>query len=381
MRRPILRITPLLMSLCLAWQVDAVVAQIPAPIAPVAPPPTLWSWLGVPQNPAYSASSRLGNSFNSSGNYPGAEATPRLLPITAPQNLKSQNPAIKAAAEIKMENDKAAQKIKAIKYLGTVGCGSCAEGAAEALLAALDDCTEAVRYEAVKAILKTASCQTDRCAKRRIRSLKTCHEAFEDAKAAHLNRFALFKKSLHGKAPPSGETAKSKRRGYGDDCLPPDCDRNACGCGEHGCCNSDTLNKLSSIVYERDDRGCYKEPSARVRAMALEAMRACNPNPRPAGPEEVPAGPVMEEIPAGPVDAKETAPETGKETAPDALRSPRKESLPPKEPLPTSETSREESVLERTPTTSVSSPRRSSAAMSIRNPFRDPSATVRGQLR
>lgn len=36
-------------------------------------------------------------------------------------------------------------------------------------------------------------------------------------------------------------------------------------------------------------------------------MRACNPNPRPAGPEEVPAGPVMEEIQAGPVDAKETA--------------------------------------------------------------------------
>ena len=118
------------MSLCLAWQVDAVVAQIPAPMAPVAPPPTLWSWLGVPQNPAYSASSRLGNSFNSSGNYPGAEATPRLLPITDPQNLKSQNPAIKAAAEIKMENDKAAQKIKAIKFLGTVGCGPCAEGAA-----------------------------------------------------------------------------------------------------------------------------------------------------------------------------------------------------------------------------------------------------------
>jgi len=89
----------------------------------------------------------------------------------------------------------------------------------------------------------------------------------------------------------------------------------------------------------------------------------------------------MEEIPAGPVDAKETAPETGKETAPDALRSPRKELLPPKEPLPTSGTSREESVLKRTPTTSVSSPLQNPAATSIRNPFREPSATVRGQLR
>ncbi len=359
MRRHFQLIAFFAVGVLLGGPAGAVRAQIlaPAPVVPMAPaaPRTLWNWLGVPPNPGSSMSSGFGNAINSSGNYPGAEALPRLLPITAPQNLKSTNPAIKAAAEIKMENDKAAQKIKAIKYLGSVGCGSCAEGAAEALLAALDDCTEAVRYEAVKAILNTADCQSDRCAQRRVRRLKTCGERLSEAKAASMKKIALFKKRLHGKAPPDGKTSKSQRPGYGDDCMPPDCDRTACGCSDRQCCSTDTLNKLSAIVYERDDRGCYKEPSARVRAMALEAMRACNPNPRAALPEEVPPGPIVEEIPAGPLGEKETAPEPGKETAPESP-SRRKEALPvpeqasfvnPSLPLPANPLRQPASVLQR----------------------------------
>jgi hypothetical protein len=69
-----------------------------------------------------------------------------VKPLADPANLNSDNPAIKAAAEIKTEEDLAPQKIKAIRYLSTIACG-CYPQVRPALLAALDDCTEEVRYE------------------------------------------------------------------------------------------------------------------------------------------------------------------------------------------------------------------------------------------
>ena len=83
--------------------------------------------------------------------------------IADPANLESDNPAIKAAAKIKKEQDLEKQKIKAIKYLSTVGCG-CYPGVREALLAALDDCTEEVRLEAAIAFCKAAGSCCDQCA-------------------------------------------------------------------------------------------------------------------------------------------------------------------------------------------------------------------------
>jgi len=80
---------------------------------------------------------------------------PPVTPLADPANLESANPAIKAAAEIKTEADLAPQKIKAIRYLSTIGCG-CYPQVRPALLAALDDCTEEVRYEAALAFCRTA---------------------------------------------------------------------------------------------------------------------------------------------------------------------------------------------------------------------------------
>ena len=89
--------------------------------------------------------------------YPELEATPPLLAITDPANLSEDAPpTAQAAAEIKAQEDAAAQKIKGIRYLATIGCGGCYPGVEEALLEALEDCTEAVRYEVVLAIRKTA---------------------------------------------------------------------------------------------------------------------------------------------------------------------------------------------------------------------------------
>ena len=119
--------------------------------AAAAPPPaTLWNFLGIPQG-----THKIRDALtNQNGNNPQRERLPALKQIANPANLNSPNPAIKAAAKIKAEADLAPQKIKAIKYLATVCCG-CAKNkddVKDALLDALDDCTEDVRYEAAMAL-------------------------------------------------------------------------------------------------------------------------------------------------------------------------------------------------------------------------------------
>jgi hypothetical protein len=79
--------------------------------------------------------------------------------------LASDVPAISKAAEIKAEEDLAPQKIAALRYLATIGCGGCYKSVEDAFLAALDDCTEVVRYEAVKALRDTSTCACQFCNK------------------------------------------------------------------------------------------------------------------------------------------------------------------------------------------------------------------------
>jgi hypothetical protein len=124
--------------------------QTPPPATP-ASPTTLWQFLGIPQACDKLQAAHL----NKLGNSPDKEVKPPLKSLADPSNLQSPNPAIKKAAEVKQEEDLAPQKIKAIKYLATIACG-CHPGVREALLAALDDCTEAVRYEAALAFCKSA---------------------------------------------------------------------------------------------------------------------------------------------------------------------------------------------------------------------------------
>ena len=156
---------------------------------------------------------------------------------------------IKAAAKIKTEEDLAQQKIKAIKYLATIGCG-CYPGVKDALLAALEDCTEEVRYEGALAFCEAA----------------------------------------------------------GNPCKQ---------CNQSGCCAADVMTKLREMAYGQDDKCCFTEPSARVRAMAASALKRCQqihpPGPQPAAPEgggELPIeAPLPEpqpgEVPVNPVTATE----------------------------------------------------------------------------
>ena len=104
----------LLLGPCLAN-----VATAQAPLPPPAPVPTIWDKLGVGEFDNCFQSKFI----NANGNHPGLEHKPLLKKIADPANLQSDNPAIKAAAQVKQQEDLAPQKIKAIKYLATMGCG------------------------------------------------------------------------------------------------------------------------------------------------------------------------------------------------------------------------------------------------------------------
>jgi hypothetical protein len=129
-----------------------VMAQLPPPPPP---PTTLWSFLGIPQ--AY-RSIRDGRS-NRNGNRPQAERKPPLKAIADPKNLESPDPAIKKAAEVKMAEDLKQQKIKAVRYLASIGCGCYNRDGSitDALLKSMDDCTEDVRLATVRAIAVAAA--------------------------------------------------------------------------------------------------------------------------------------------------------------------------------------------------------------------------------
>lgn len=206
-------------------------------------PPTLWSFLGIP-----AASKIHAQLFNRHGNLPFLEMKPPLKAIADPANLKSDVPAIKAAAEIKQAEDLKKQKIKAIKYLSKIGCGCYDkdEKVTKALMAAMEDCTEEVRLEAVKAIA--------------------------DA-------------------------------GAGEMCAQ---------CKQRSCCNQKIVDLLAKIAYERDEDGCCFERSERVRQAAARALKICcaGQGGPPAEPEpRAPEGPAPERrIEPGPEDAAPAPP-------------------------------------------------------------------------
>ncbi|HWC88414.1 MAG TPA: HEAT repeat domain-containing protein, partial [Pirellulales bacterium] len=157
-----------------------IVAVQPA-AAPASPPCTIWQFLGVP-GIAKGACGIISCVQNRLGTlFPGLEAKPPLLAITDPANAQSSNPAVSAAAGAKADEDAAPQKVKAINYLGTIGCGGCYPEVQDALLAALDDCTEAVRFAAVNALRGTACGQCKVCRKKSCCSPKVMEKLYKVA--------------------------------------------------------------------------------------------------------------------------------------------------------------------------------------------------------
>lgn len=220
-----------------------------AAVSPAPTPPTLWSFLGIPQG----VKKVQGALTNRRGNHPRAEPKDALKALNDPANLESPDAAIKRAAEIKKAEDLKPQKLKAIKYLASIGCGCYDKDGSvtDALVAAAEDCTEEVRLATMQQIQAAA---TGKCCS---------------------------------------------------------------NCGQVCCCNDKMLKKLAQIAYERDEFGCYSEPSKRVRGAAATALAACCPGSVPLEillekPEQVAPEPEPEPVPEREKQEEDILPEREK---------------------------------------------------------------------
>ncbi len=188
--------------------------------------PTIWHRLGVPQSVGRYKLFRESR-VNRKGNRPEREAKPKLLKLTDPANLEPGAPEmLKAAAEIKKQEDLAPQKLKALKYIATIGCGCYDKGdlVQNALIEALSDCTPAVRKEALNTIMAQVSGDCCNC------------------------------------------------------CCPS-------ACNSKSCCTRKLYDRLEEMAIKTDDTGCPVEPDPAVRAMAMRVLNAC-PVPPPEEEEE-----------------------------------------------------------------------------------------------
>jgi hypothetical protein len=213
-------------------------------------PTTIWSFMGVP------------NPF-------GANAAAQQSP----------NPAIQAAAKAKAAKHEICKKKAAIQYLAGLGCTPEHPEVMPALLAAMGDPDEQVRYEAVKAVLQTAEvCQSPE-QKKATRKAKGMSETCKDWKKACEKQVCDALDRLCGKAPPKEHDHKLKKAiksKLGGECDDPS--KEDCPCAERrgACCSPEMRDKLMKLAYGRDDMGCFLEPSKRVRDLAEQAFNACN---------------------------------------------------------------------------------------------------------
>lgn len=234
----------LLREICVVMSLCAAIALVAAPVHGQAPPPTLSSFLGI-----------------------GADQ-------------QSSNPAIQAAAKAKAAKHQICKKKKAIQYLAGMGCSPEHPEVGAALLAAMSDPDEPVRYEAVKAVLQTAAeCQSPE-QKKAARKALGFGESLCDAKKKCEKKFCDCIDVLCGKAPPPEPKHKHKKlkdmfKSQDDAACDPkaDCPQ---GNGKGPCCSPDMRAKLMELAYGRDEKGCFLESSSRVREVAELALKACN---------------------------------------------------------------------------------------------------------
>ncbi len=192
--------------------------------------PTLWHQLGVPQTFGRWRQYREAR-VNRDGLSPEKEKKPQLLKLTDPANLKPEAPKmIQAAAKMKNDQDLAPQKLKALRYICSIGC-SCynkksADMVTNALMEAMEDCTLSVRKAAIQAVLANASGQS-----------------------------------------------------------PCSCSAEGPSCNAKSCCSPKLQKLLKKIAFDMDDNGCYFEPDASVRSMAEQALNLCPPIKEDSGSE------------------------------------------------------------------------------------------------
>ena len=208
-----------------------------------------------------------GATSNRHGNNPQCEPKPPLKAIADPKNLESKDPAIKKAAEVKQAEDLKKQKIKAVKYLAQIGCG----------------CYDIDGGVTAALVVSAGDCTEDV----RYETIKAIKDAAE------------------------GECCSK--------------------CGKVCCCNKEVLTKLAAMAYDRDDSGCYIEPSERVREIAAETLEVCCPNdtlPMIVEEKKEPPAPEPEKSEDEEVEAPEAEADADAEALPDLDLDTDEEALP-----------------------------------------------------
>jgi hypothetical protein len=158
--------------------------------------------------------------------------------------------AMALANQLKKEEKKVPLKVRAIKYLGTLDC-QCYPEIVDALLASLDDCSEKVRYAALEALH---------------------HKCGDKGCCLHLHKHK--------------EQANCGSCGTCDTCTNGNCP--PCDCA--GCaCQKKVIERLNQLLLARDEFGCLKEKSQRVRSLATLMIEEClvrhQPHPGVMAPE------------------------------------------------------------------------------------------------
>lgn len=159
------------------------------------------------------------------------------------------------AAEIRESELDVRNRIRAVRYLGTVDCVAFPEARQMLIKTMQTDPFEPVRYEAVMALsmmLTRGAENQDNC------ECNYCRQANEDTNdcADEAQRY-----SRRRARPAYGRRAGIEEDQRYDYCL--------------GCCNAETLEALAEVAYGRRDDGCWIEPSERVRLAAECALKIC----------------------------------------------------------------------------------------------------------
>ena len=185
---------------------------------------TVWHRLGIPQGIGRVKKFR-DSRVNRNGNRPEKERKPPLKRLADEQFLaEDANPLLKEAAKIKMDQDLAPQKLKALKYISSVGCSCYNKATAgmleKALVAGMEDCSDEVRVAAVNVVISNLG--------------------------------------------------------------------NACQCNGQceTCCSKGIVAKLQEIAFKTKPDGCFVEPNQQVRSLAEMALMRCPAIIEEAEPEE-----------------------------------------------------------------------------------------------
>lgn len=158
---------------------------------------------------------------------------------------ESKDPTMATAGAVAKKDAQAGAKVAAVKFLAKADC-KCHPEVVDAILDALNDCSEIVRYEALKALRNM--CKAD----------KQC----------------TLSMKLHHKCGKCGGTEGIE----GDE---------ACDC--YKCqCDPKVMRRLDQLLRERHPDGCYKERSERIRKLAQVMIQEClsqyQPPPEPEKP-------------------------------------------------------------------------------------------------